>query len=110
MSDFIDFDSWQELARSNPRAFEARRREVVNAAIAQVPHDRQHRLRCLQWRIEKVCASASNPISASVQLSNMMWERVSRQQSLIHCLFEPVKLSRQSRGASILTFPPRRDV
>lgn len=113
MHDSIDFDTWQDLARNNPKAFEARRRAVVNAAIEQVPRDRQHRLRCLQWRIEKVCATASNPISASVQLSNMMWERVSRQQRLIRNLIEPIPMREapsRKRGAHILHFPRQDDV
>jgi len=88
MSEQIDFDSWQALARNNPQAFEAKRRALVDAVIRRVPESRQHRLRCLQWRIEKVCASATNPISASLQLSHMMWESVGRQQNIISRLFE----------------------
>jgi hypothetical protein len=107
MSDPIDFDSWQALARSNPKAFEAKRRALVDDVIRRVPEPRQHRLRCLQWRIEKVCAKANNPISASLALSNMMWESVGRQQNIISRLFEEPDpdTSPTGPGARVLPFP-----
>lgn len=108
MNERIDFDSWQDLACSNPEAFEAKRRDFVNAVIDQVPESRQHRLRCLQWRIEKVCSTSSNPISASVRLSRMMWEAIGRQQELIHRLAysnESKAQGYQPRQASIIHFP-----
>lgn len=108
MSESIDFDSWQDLACSNPEAFEAKRRDLVNAIIDQVPESRQHRLRCLQWRIEKVCATSSNPISASLRLSRMMWESIGRQQELIYYLASTDRTQRklyQPLQAAILEFP-----
>lgn len=104
----IDFDSWQHLADSNPEAFEAKRRDLVNAIIDRVPESRQHRLRCLQWRIEKVCATAANPISASLRLSRMMWESIDRQQELIsHLAYTPATSTRRypPLQAAILNFP-----
>ena len=111
MSERIDFDSWQDLACSNPEAFEAKRRDFVNAVIDQVPEPRQHRLRCLQWRIEKVCATSSNPISASVRLSRMMWESIGRQQELIYHLASvegPQVKAYHPVRAAILDFPGNR--
>ena len=107
MSEQIDFDTWQALARSNPQAFEAKRRALVDDVIKRVPEPRQQRLRCLQWRIEKVCASAANPISASLQLSHMMWESVNRQQSIICRLFEDADPAEMDSGpqAQVLPFP-----
>ncbi|MDH5360944.1 MAG: DUF3135 domain-containing protein [Gammaproteobacteria bacterium] len=104
----IDFDSWQHLADSNPEAFEAKRRDLVNAIIEQVPEPRQHRLRCLQWRIEKVCATSSNPISAALRLSRMMWESIDRQHELIQRLaYAPEQPARRypPLQAAILNFP-----
>lgn len=111
MNEGIDFDSWQDLACSNPEAFEAKRRDLVNAVIDQVPKSRQHRLRCLQWRIEKVCETSSNPISASLRLSRMMWESIDRQQALIYHLAHergPKIQGYQPLQAAILPFP-RKD-
>ena len=107
MSEQIDFDTWQALARNNPQAFEAKRRALVDDVIKRVPEPRQQRLRCLQWRIEKVCASASNPISASLRLSRMMWESVERQRNIIHSLFEEVDDTAGHSGplAQVLPFP-----
>ena len=108
MDEHIDFDDLQHLACNNPAAFELQRQALVDAAIAQVPEARQHRLRCLQWRIEKVCASASSPISASLRLSRMMWESIGRQQDWIQYLAHndasPDSV-RPGLQAEILTFP-----
>lgn len=108
MSEPIDFDAWHTLAKNNPKAFEAKRRALVDDIIRQVPESRQHRLRCLQWRIEKVCAKANNPISASLALSHMMWESVGRQQVVIARLFEESETDSSlpmGNGAEVLPFP-----
>ncbi|MBD3608995.1 MAG: DUF3135 domain-containing protein [Gammaproteobacteria bacterium] len=107
MTDNIDFDSWYELASNDPQAFEARRKQVVDAEIDKVPEPRQHRLRCLQWRIEKICSTSPNPMNASVRLSHLMWESLSRQQDLLHRLcYKPYVFSMEDQHvASIIPFP-----
>ena len=70
----VDFDSWSKLARSDPEAFEARRAQVIEQMIQRMPAHKQQRMRCLQWKIDQVRARASNPLSACIKLSDMMWE------------------------------------
>jgi hypothetical protein len=70
----VDFDSWSELAKSDPEAFEARRAEVIEQIIQGMPAHKQQRMRCLQWRIDQVRAQAGNPLSACIKLSKMMWD------------------------------------
>jgi len=79
----IDFDLWCELARNDPEAFERKRRQVVEAVIDDMPATRQIRMRRLQWRIERVCARADNPIAASMALSSMMWDSLICQRDLL---------------------------
>lgn len=70
----VDFDSWSKLARSDPEAFEARRAQAIEQMIQRMPAHKQQRMRCLQWKIDQVRARASNPLSACIKLSDMMWE------------------------------------
>ena len=70
----VDFDSWSKLARSDPEAFEAKRAQVIEQMIQRMPAHKQQRMRCLQWKIDQVRARASNPLSACIKLSDMMWD------------------------------------
>jgi hypothetical protein len=70
----VDFDTWSKLSQSDPEAFEARRAEVIEQMIQNMPAHKQHRMRCLQWKVDQVRAQASNPLSACVKLSEMMWD------------------------------------
>ena len=70
----VDFDTWSQLARSDPEAFEARRAEVIEQMIQRMPAHRQQRIRCLQWKIDQVRARAGTPLSACIKLSDMMWD------------------------------------
>lgn len=71
--DIKDFDEWAALARTDPEAFEQRRREAIEAYIASVPEEHRQRLRGVQFRVDMERARASNPLSATIRISNMMW-------------------------------------
>jgi len=70
----VDFDSWSDLAQSDPEAFEARRSQLIEQLIQGMPAHKQRRMRCLQWKIDQVRARASSPLSACIKLSEMMWD------------------------------------
>lgn len=70
----VDFDQWAALAKSDPEAFEAKRAEVIEDMIRRMPEHKQHRMRCLQWKIDQVRNQASNPMAACIKLSEMMWD------------------------------------
>ncbi len=70
----VDFDQWAELAKSDPEAFEARRAEVIEDMISRMPPHKQHRMRCLQWKIDQVRAQCKTPMAACIKLSEMMWD------------------------------------
>jgi len=70
----VDFDQWASLAKTDPEAFEARRAEVIEDMIQRMPAHKQHRMRCLQWKIDQVRNQASNPLSACIKISEMMWD------------------------------------
>lgn len=79
----FDFHEWMTLAHSDPDAFEKQRKRVIDEAIAQAPQHMQARLHALQWRIDMERSRASNPLSACIRLSNMMWETVCGKKGLM---------------------------
>ncbi len=82
----IDFDEWSRLARTDPSAFEARRQQTLAAFMDQIPQERQHRMRCLQWRIDEVRRRAETPLASCVRMSDMMWHSVLGDEGLLKAL------------------------
>jgi hypothetical protein len=72
----FDFDEWMNLAKSDPDAFDAKRRQVIEDLIAHAPEHIRQRLVSFQWRIDMERSRCSNPLQACIKLSNMMWEMV----------------------------------
>lgn len=108
-----DFDQLRALARVDPVAFEAKRREVIEAAIASAPTHRQRRLRGLQWRIETMRDHSPTPMAACVALTDMMWEALLARGGLLDTLDNAAVRVRQPQGgsgAAIVPFPARKPV
>lgn len=99
----IDFDEWARLAKSDPASFESLRDRVLEHRIARAPQDRQHRLRCLQWRINQIRKTASNPMAACISISNMMWSTFSNLEEVYRDLRQIRPPFR--RSAKLLPFP-----
>lgn len=74
----LDFDAWRELATRDPVRFEALRGRAIDAAIRRAPKEHQHRLRCLQWRIDAVRHRSGTPLAATIRISGMMSESLAR--------------------------------
>lgn len=109
----IDFEEWAALARSDPDAFEARRRQVIEALIQSAPAHRQGRLRGLQWRIDQIRRTSKTPLAACLRISQLMWDSVYGRGGLLEAL---ARLGGTLSGektsppaARILKFIPRRD-
>lgn len=79
----IDFEQWAALAASDPEAFEARRAQVIDAAIRRAPHPKQQRLRGLQWKLDQVRRLSHTPMAACLRMTNMMWDSVLSEGGLI---------------------------
>ena len=101
----IDFDSWARLAQTDPERFEVLRKRVLDYCITRAPTGRQDRLRRLQWRINQVRNTASNPLSACISISSMMWSSFSDLGEA----YEDLQHARRPfrRCARILPFPGR---
>lgn len=72
----FDFDSWAGLAQSDPQAFEARRRALLEEAIERAHPRQRERLRRLQWKLDQIRSLSEHPLGACVKLSDLMWRSV----------------------------------
>jgi Protein of unknown function (DUF3135) len=110
----FDWETWSELARSDPEAFEQRRKQAIEALIAAAPEHRRQRLRALQCRIDLERRRSSNPLGACIRLSNLMWESFGELQEALKALTERVPEvstalpAKAARSAEIVPFPARR--
>jgi hypothetical protein len=84
----MDFDwkAWSDLARNDPEAFEARRRESIAALIDSAPAEHRRRLEGLQFRIDLERTRSRHPFGACVRLSNLMWKSLLEMQSALEDL------------------------
>ena len=82
----IDFDTWSEIAREDPEAFEEMRLAAIEQAIEGAPAESRERLRCLQWRIDQERERASNPFAACIKLYRMMWDSFAGERGLVDAL------------------------
>ncbi|WP_455210902.1 DUF3135 domain-containing protein [Kaarinaea lacus] len=109
----FDFDMWSELSKKDPEAFEAMRQKMVQDFIGSVPENKQHRLRCLQWKVDKVREKQKTPLAACVAISDMMWDSLERLNQLYYDYENVTKLKDGKRvltplpSATILDFQAR---
>lgn len=109
----FDFEKWSKLATNDPEAFEQYREKLINNFIKDLPEDKQHRMRCLQWRVDNVRKLAKTPMAACIEISRMMWESVKGEHGLLQALHQltdacdsqyPIK-PYEPTEAKILEFP-----
>ncbi|HEB55511.1 MAG TPA: DUF3135 domain-containing protein [Gammaproteobacteria bacterium] len=107
----IDFDHWSEIARTDPEAFEAMRREIIRACIDSAPQDRQQRMRGLQWQIDCLRAQSKNPLSACLKISRMMWDTLQQLGDVSRDLArpDPIAGERKLTRATVLPFSPLKN-
>ena len=105
------FDHWASLARHDPRAFEAARRDLLQSLIESVPLTQRRRLEGLQWQIDCARERTDNPMASCIKVSNMMWDKVLGEGGLVDNLeqlsgVKPIS-ARMHRQASVLPFKRR---
>lgn len=83
----FDFDEWMLLAQSDPQAFEEKRSNIIEQKILSAPSHRQHRLRCLQWRIDTERRKCATPLAACVEVNRMMWDFMVAKRGFLHALY-----------------------
>ena len=104
-----DFDHWATLARQDPELFEKERTRVLEAAIHHAPGHRQHRLRCLQWKLDQIRKTSSTPMVASLCMNRLLWEAVAGENGLVERLnglqAPEIQQNKSGNSAEILPFP-----
>lgn len=104
----IDFDDWSSLARRDPKGFEARRSAMLDSFIKAQPVGRRQRLRCLQWRVDRIRQCSGTPLLACQRLSQLMWDTFAGPAGLMETLAgalpEAGETHRRPRSAKILPF------
>jgi hypothetical protein len=105
----IDFEQWAQLAQHDPHAFEQLRHRLLEAYIARSSSEHQDRLRRLQWRIDRLREQASNPMSACVQISNLMWDTFDQLGMAYKNpdTFQSEKCPQADKSAAVLPFKSR---
>ncbi len=114
--DDFDFEKWSGLASKDPEAFEQYRERVINKFIADLPEEKQQRMRCLQWRVDSVRRLSKNPMAACIEISKMMWDSIKGDNGLVEalndlqsvCEFDGEYIPRQTGHNNILSFPINR--
>ncbi len=96
----FDFDEWLQLAKSDPEAFEARRKQVVDDVIQQAPSKQQHRLRGLQWRVDMERNKYKDSLVSCQKVFSMMWNSVYGEQGLLHALNGDIKPAADRKSAA----------
>lgn len=105
----LEFRQWAEMAEENPELFESLRQAAIEEAIAAAPPAHRERLRCLQWRIDQERRKASNPLSACVRISRMMWESVSGPGGLLENLSQ-IQAMMAGRGRAKVEQAPKAEI
>jgi len=103
-----DFDHWATLARQDPELFETERSHLIEATIRSAPIHLQHRLRCLQWKLDQIRKTSSTPMVAGLRMNRLLWEAVADRNGLVDRLNKlqaPDKQQKPGSSAEILPFP-----
>ncbi len=107
----LNFDEWRVLAETDPEEFERRRKDVLEAFIAETPDHVQPHLRRLQWRIDMERRYHwRNPLVATRKIYEMMWTSVYGDDGLLPALqrltdgCEPAAPAVDADAATVLNF------
>lgn len=98
----FDFDYWCQLAKDDPAAFEAARKQEIDNHIAGIQQkSTQERMERLQWRVEMERKRSKNPMDSAIRIYDMMWESVGKNFEAIQDLADHLKPSQDSSVSSL---------
>jgi hypothetical protein len=111
----FDFEELATLAKSDPAAFELRRRELIDGLFASIEarnDDPQfmQRLRGLQFRIDMERERSRTSMRALLRIYSMMWDSFIELNDLLQRVSSPLpalpKPATATRSAEIIPFKP----
>ena len=104
-NDGFDFDKWATLALTDPKAFELKRKNIIEAVISDAPVRCQAQLRRMQWKLDRIRETAPTPLAACVRMQEMMWDSVLGEDGLLARLRQlPVQDGTGRETAQVLEF------
>ena len=104
----IDFEKWVMLASSEPNSFEQLRQDKISALIESAPKRHQHRLLCLQWRIDQIREkNKASPMAACIAISGLMWDTFGHLSELLHQAENGLSAPTPSIPENIIPFPAK---
>lgn len=108
-----------QLARDDPAAYEALRRELIDSFIASAPERVRPRLRGIQFRVDHVRQMSRSTLGSTVKIYELMWESFLRLNASWQSLASreqasdagtasgPSAVPASRPGARVLEFGPR---
>ena len=111
----IDFDKWARLAKEDPEAYEAMRKQMIQDVIDSTSPEVRRRMECLQWQIDQVRNTSPNPMASCLKISQMMWDRVVGENGLLDNMEQlnsqdPIKPQKSRPSANIIDInKPKKD-
>lgn len=82
----FNFDEWMKLAKDDPEVFEKQRLEAIQNVLTNSSDNSKNRLEGLQWQIDQIRKTSKTPMSACLNISRMMWEKVQGEDGLVEAL------------------------
>ena len=79
----FDFDEWAKLAKENPDAFENKRQQMIQDVIDTSSPKIRCRMQGLQWQIDQIRATSTNPMASCLKISQMMWDKTIGEDGLV---------------------------
>lgn len=104
----FNFDEWAKMAKEDPDAFEDMRKKMIQEVIDNTSPEIKRRMQGLQWQIDKIRSTSSNPMASCLKISQMMWDNVLGEDGLLENMRmlnnpqEIAKISKPKESATII--------
>jgi hypothetical protein len=111
----FDFDEWVRLAKDDPDAYENKRAKMIQDVIESTSPEVRRRMEGLQWQIDQIRSTSTNPMSSCMKMSKMMWDKVIGEDGLVdhmRRLSDPdqrAKLNKPKELATVINIRPNTD-
>jgi hypothetical protein len=113
--DDFDFDTWMQLYKTDPEAFECRREALIKDAISSAPVEQQRRLNGLQFQIDMERRRSNSALQGCMRISSMMWKKCDQMRGKLNELSQqrdsevsaPTESTPNLVRADVLEFSPR---
>lgn len=90
------------LSRSDPAAFEQRRRQIIDDYIAGFPEDLRQRAHGWQFRLDHELRRHKDPVSRMNAMIELFWDGFARFQRAVH---EPERLLKERDATGTVIVP-----